>query len=154
MRYINMARLDKTKLFEAAKKTDIPQVTGSGSGKYSISVVNSDGNGKRITLSKTLVEKLGLTDSISLLPLKESGVLMVAKQLPFERASNIALNSKDKRTAYHAEAVQLIAATFSLDYSSKTSYSFNDIEFITEDGMEIAAVYMPISKTESKAETT
>lgn len=148
-----MVRLDKTKLFEAAKKTDIPQVTGSGSGKYSISVGNSDGNGKRITLSKALVEKLSLTNSVSLLPLKENGILMVAKKLPFERASDITLNSKDKRTAYNAEAVQLITAAFGLDYSVKTSYSFNDIDFMTEDGTEIAVIYMPVPTPKDKAET-
>ena len=146
-------KINKAALFEAAKKADIPQVSGSGSGKYSISVVNSDGNGKRISLSKALVEKLGLTDSVSLLPIKENGILMVAKKLPFERASDITLNSKDKRTAYNAEAVQLITATFGLDYSSKTSYSFNDIEFMDEDGMEIAAVYMSVPVTDSKAES-
>lgn len=140
-----MAFLDKSMLFEAANSSDIPQVTSTGGGgKYSISVVNSDGNGKRITLSKALIQRLGLEGSVSLLPLKDHGVLMLAKELPFARASTIQLNSKDGRIAYNADAVHLVVTTFALDYSNgRTSLSFNDIEFMEEDGMEIAVVHMP-----------
>lgn len=134
------------KLFEAAEAADIQQVTGSGSGKYSVSVVNSDGNGKRITLSKSLVEELGLDGHVSLIPLKHERVLMLAKTLPFPRASNIELTSKDKRTAYHAEAVKLIVTAFNLNYSGgKTSMSFSDINFTERDGVVIAVVTIPAS---------
>lgn len=148
-----MVRLDKNKLFAAANNINIPQVTGTGSGKYSITVVNSDGNGKRITFSKALVEKLGLTEGVSLIPLKDEGILMAAKKLPFERASHILLNSKDKRTAYNAEAVQLITKAFKLDYTNgRTSYSFNNVDFMTDNGMEIAVIQIsaPSSASEVK----
>lgn len=139
-----MAFLDKSMLFEAANNSDIPQVSGTGGGgKYSISVVNSDGNGKRISFSKGLIQRLGLDGSVSLLPLKDHGVLMLAKELPFTRASKIKLNSKDGRIAYNADAVHLVVTTFGLDYSNgRTSLSFNNVEFMEEDGMEIAVVQM------------
>ena len=136
--------LNFDKLFEAAEAADIQQVSGNGSGKYSVSVVNSDGNGKRITLSKSLVEELGLDGHISLIPLKQERVLMLAKTLPFPRASNIELTSKDKRTAYHAEAVKLIVTAFNLNYSGgKTSMSFSDITFTEHNGISVAIVTIP-----------
>ena len=136
-------RVNFEKLFETAKTADVQQVSVSGSGKYSISVVNSDGNGKRITLSKALVQKLGLDGSVSMLPLQGEGVLMLAKELPFASASNIALTSSDKRIAYHAGAVKLLVDTFRLDYSKKTSMSFSDVEFTEQGGMTIAVVTIP-----------
>lgn len=139
-------RVNFEKLFEVAKTAEVQQVSGSGSGKYSVSVVNSTGNGKRITLSKALAEKLDLDGSVSMLPLQSEGVLMVAKELPFASASNIELTSSDKRTAYHAGAVKLLVDSFNLDYSGgKTSMSFNDVEFTEHNGETVAIVTIPVS---------
>ena len=139
-------RVNFEKLFEVAKTAEVQQVSASGSGKYSISVVNSNGNGKRITLSKALVEKLDLDGSVSMLPLPGEGVLMVAKELPFASASTIELTSSDKRTAYHAGAVKLLVDSFNLDYSGgKTSMSFNDVEFTEHNGETVAIVTIPVS---------
>ena len=139
-------RVNFEKLFEAAKTAEVQLVSASGSGKYTISVVNSNGNGKRITLSKALVEKLDLDGSVSMLPLQGEGVLMVAKELPFASASTIELTSSDGRIAYHAGAVKLLVDTFNLDYSGgKTSMSFNDVEFTEHNGETVAIVTIPAS---------
>ena len=136
--------IDLGKLFQVAETAEVAQVATTGSGKYSVSVVNSNGNGKRITLSKALVEKLELDGYVSMMPLQSEGVLMLAKTLPFDNASTIELNSSDRRIAYHAGAVKLIVDTFSLDYSGgRTSMSFNDIEFGERDEVVIAIVKIP-----------
>ena len=131
-------------LFAAAQAATVQSVTGTASGKYSVSVVNSNGNGKRITLSKALVEKLELDGSVSFIPLKEERVILMAKELPFPSASTIELTSGDKRIAYNADAVKLLVDEFDLDYSGgRTSMSFNHIDFNVHDGITIATIEIP-----------
>ena len=148
-RKVRISMRNIQKLFEAAASQNIPKVSGS-TGKYSVSVVNSDGNGKRITLSKALRDKLQLSDSISMVPLKKERVLMMAKALPFESASNIQLNSSNGRISYNAGAVKLIVDTFGLDYSNRTSMSFSDIEFDTHEGMTVAIVNIPATQQDGQ----
>ena len=143
---VNRNKIDKAKLFAAAEAAEVARIASTGSSKYSVSVINSDGNGKRVVFSKELVKKLNLNGCVSLLPVKGESVLMVASVLPFENASTIKLTSADKRTAYHAGAVQLIANTFDLDYTDKTSMSFGDVDFIDHEGVTIAVFTIPADK--------
>ena len=140
-----MVKKDFSKIFEAAKVAEVRQVSATGSSKFSISIVNSDGNGKRVTLSKALIDKLQLEGSVYMLPLAEENVLLLAKEMPFPSASKIALTSKDGRISYNADAVKLIVDTFGLDYSKCTSKSFNQIEFEDQDGITYAVVTMVAS---------
>lgn len=137
-----MIKKNFNQLFEAAKVAEVRQVSATGSSKYSVSVVNSDGNGKRVTLSKALIEELGLEGSVYMLPLADEKVLLLAKTMSFPSASKIVLNSKDQRTAYNADAVKLLVDTFGLDYAKCTSKAFNQIEFEDQDGITYAAVTM------------
>lgn len=138
---------DFNALFEAAKVAEVRQVSATGSGKYSVSVVNSDGNGKRMTLSKALLEKLELEGYVCMLPLAEENILLLAKDMPFPSASKIELTSKkDPRIIYNADAVELLVKTFNLDYSNgRTSLSFRQIEFEEHEGVTYAAVTMVAS---------
>ena len=141
-----MKKVNFDKLFAAAETAEVQQVSTNGSSKYSVSVVNSNGNGKRVTLSKALVEKLALDGSVSMLPLQDEGVLMLAKELPFASASTIALTSSDGRIAYHAGAVKLLVDSFRLNYSNgKTSMAFNEVEFTEHEGVTIAVITIPPS---------
>ena len=146
-----MIKRDFSKLFAAAQEENLPQISGNGSGKYSVSIVNSSGNGKRVTLSKALVEKLQLEGTVDILPVPSENAVMMGKTLSFPCTSQIELNSADKRTAYHANAVKVIVEAFGLDYSNKTSMSFNDIEFAEIDGVPIAVVNMPAAETGASA---
>lgn len=137
-----MIKKDFSKLFEAAKVADVRQVSATGSSKFSVSIVNSDRNGKRVALSKALIDKLGLEGSIYMLPLADEGVLLLAKIMSFPSASKIVLNSKDQSISYNADAVKLLVDTFGLDYSKCTSKAFNQIEFEEQDGVTFAVVTM------------
>jgi hypothetical protein len=133
-------------LFEAAQVAEVRQVSATGSSKYSVSVVNSDGNGKRVALSKALFEKLQLEGSVCMLPLAEENVLLLAKEMPFPSTSKIELTSKkDPRIIYNADVVALLVDTFGLDYTNCTSKSFNQIEFEEHEGVTFAAVTMVAS---------
>lgn len=144
-----MVKRNFNQLFEAAKVAEVRQVSATGSSKYSVSVVNSDGNGKRVTLSKALIEKLELEGSVYMLPLAGEGVLLLAKEMSFPSASKIVLNSKDQRISYNADAVKLLADTFGLDYSKCTSKAFNQIEFEEQDGVTFAVVTMSAGNTDA-----
>ena len=137
-----MVKKDFNKLFQAAQVAEVRQVSATGSSKYSVSVVNSDGNGKRVTLSKALIEKLELEGSVYMLPLANEGVLLLAKAMAFPSASEIVLNSKDQRISYNADAVKLLVDTFGLDYSKCTSKAFNQIEFESHEDITFAVVTM------------
>lgn len=142
-----MVKRNFNQLFEAAKVAEVRQVSATGSSKYSVSVVNSDGNGKRVALSKALFEKLQLEGSVCMLPLAEENVLLLAKEMPFPSTSKIELTSKkDPRIIYNADVVALLVKTFGLDYSNgRTSLSFNQIEFEEHEGVTFAAVTMVAS---------
>ena len=77
-------------LLAKANATNIPVVNAAagGSSKYSMGIVNSKDNGKRLTFSKALSAKLGLTETVQMLPLIEEGVLLVAKELPGNSVSS------------------------------------------------------------------
>ena len=140
-----MVRRDFNKLFQTAKVAEVRQVSATGSSKYSVGIVNSDRNGKRVTFSKSLIEKLGLEGSVYMLPLADEGVLLLAKEMSFPSASEIVLNSKDQSISYNADAVKLLVDTFGLDYTNCTSKAFNQIEFEEHEGVTFAAVTMVAS---------
>lgn len=114
--------------------------TFSAASGFSFGIVNAEGNGKRLSISKAISEKLGLEDSAMIIPLVDSGVVIIGKTLPFPKASELTLKGKEKKLAYNAGAVKLLAKVFDLDFSVKTSMSFSDITFDVVDDVDVAIV--------------
>lgn len=112
------------------------------SGKFSFGIVNSTGNGKRITINKSLSEKLELTDTVSVLPHSDKNVLVIGKSLPFDSASVVKINGQDKKTCYSAGIVKLIAKSFNIDFSKHVSRSFTNIDIDEIDGIPVAIIDM------------
>lgn len=125
-------------LINEANRSNI--ATFSAASGFSFSIVNAEGNGKRISISKAIADKLGLEDSAMLIPLVESGVVIVGKTLPFPNASELTLKGKEKKIAYSAGAVKLLTKLFSLDFSTKTSRSFSDITFDVINDIDVAII--------------
>lgn len=125
-------------LINEANRSNI--ATFSAASGFSFSIVNAEGNGKRISISKAIADKLGLENTAMLIPLADSGVIMIGKTLPFPNASELKLNGKEKKIAYNAGAVKLLTKLFNLDFSAKTSRSFSDVTFDVIDGVDIAIV--------------
>ena len=130
----------KQTMRERAFSANAPTITASAGGDFSFGIVNSESNGKRVSVSKSLSKKLELTDNLAILPMIEDGVVLLAKELPFPATSHVSIRGKDKKIAYSASLVQLLTEVFALDYSARTSMSFSDIDFDTVDDVPVAIV--------------
>lgn len=140
-------------LLELASQSETPVIRNTASnGKYSFSVVNSDSNGKRISISKALAEALDLEDGVSLLPVQEEGLLMLSKKPLSAKASSGKLNGSGKKLCYNAGLVRLITDTFRLDFSDHVSLSFSDIAVQESEGEPVAVVVMQKDRGEEKSE--
>lgn len=128
-------------LFEALMVEVLPRIALSG-GKYSVGIVNNS-NGKRMTVSKALAERLELSDFVYAMPSAEKGLLVLGKALPFPSAYKVSLNGTGKKIAYNTELVQVLSQAFKLDFSKCTSRTFNDISFDELEGTEVAIVNFP-----------
>ena len=118
-----------------------------GNNTHSMTIVYSEANGKRVTFSKALSEKLALKNAVYLAPLPSEGVLMVAGSPVFGNAMAGNLSGKEKRICYRADIVRTLIELFQLDYSEHVSRSFADISFEDSDGTPIAVIKLsdPIS---------
>lgn len=131
-------------LLAKASAANIPVVTASagGSNKYSMGVVNSKNNGKRLTFSKALSARLGLTETVHMIPVMDDGVLLVAKELPGNTVSCGSLSGEEKKICYSAQLVELLTKVFKLDFSEHVSRSFGDVQFETHGDLTIAVITM------------
>lgn len=133
---------DFNKLCEAAKNQSPVAVmhTSSGNSPLSFGIVNSSANGKRISLSKSLVANLGLDNQIAIIPIPAEGVVMVARDLPFDGAIRGELRGEDKKLWYASNIVLLLTELFGLDFKTRVSRSFNDISINELDGVPVATI--------------
>lgn len=98
----------------------------SGRGSY-ISIVKST-NGKRLTISKKVNERLGYPKELFIGFDNDCLVIFNADGLD---GGNIKLdkNEEDKLNIYNTNLVNLIIDEFNIDYTDKTSRSFSDGHF-------------------------
>ena len=131
-------------LKKAAETVVLPEAVipaSAGRGKMSFSIVNSKKNGKRITITNTLANALGVTDSISILPIPEEEVFLIAKALPFERAEECSLTSDEShKISYTTRVVLWLTDCFGFDYSDSTSKTFQEINIDKFDDGTIVAI--------------
>ena len=102
------------------------EAKSSSKGKISINIVNTISNGKRIKLSRGLMEKLGDPSSIQFRILDEKIVL----------GSNLDVNEKSFKfskstlgTIYSYSVVASFTEVLNLDFSSVTSITLSNIHF-------------------------
>lgn len=131
--------------------TNSNTAVSAGSSKYSVSIVNNT-NGKRISISKALSEKLELADTAFFLPVESAGDLLISTEKLSDKVSVATLGGKDKKICYNAALVSLLTASFKLDFENKTSCSFNNIEFDTVNGAPVAIVHMNDATVEEGGE--
>lgn len=135
---------------EASESTPVIATSGGGSGRYSLGIVNSKSNGKRISISKALTQKLGLTDTVQMAAFPQHGFLMMASTLPSKKASSCFLTGDDKKIGYSADIVHRLTEDFNLDFSEHVSRSFSKVEFEEQNGVCIAYIHIcdPIAPNE------
>ena len=106
---------------------------------YSVSIVNSS-NGKRVTFSKSLCQKLSIGEEVYILPCVESNVILVSGVKFSDKAQVCSVKGSDKKLSYNAELVKKLTENFKLDFTGITSKSFNDISIEDFEGMTISTV--------------
>ena len=126
----------------ALKNNRLASTNHNGVGTYSVNIVNNK-NGKRVSFTKALVAKLGLTDSVDIVVLEEDHTILIGRNLPFEEAkTTYKLSGDDKKLIYNSTLIQELTEIFSLDFGGKTSKSFTEITFNTDDSGVMAAVVL------------
>lgn len=134
-----MNKLSINELIALAETSNVPFVTSTGANKCSFCIVNNI-NGKRLSFSKMLSQKLELSTEVFLLPLPSQGKILLANTPISPKASVGTLSGVDKKICYSAQLVKGVSAAFQLDFSEKTSIAFSDIEFDTVNGTTVAIV--------------
>ena len=111
-----------------------------GGSKISISIINSEKNGKRMIFSKKLLEELGNPLEIQfVLSTTESCLFIGENLLPDE--NKYAFTKEGFNVLYCGAIIPKIVTTFGLDYSNgKTSLTFNNIEIEEMGGSPVAIV--------------
>ena len=111
------------------KATIIPSAVRTSHGKYSVGIVCSEKNGKRVTLTSALAKRLKLDDKVFVTAYIDDGFIMFSPSALNGYSLEVHLMGTDKKIAYNAGLVHFLIDNFNLDYSSCVSKSFSDIVF-------------------------
>lgn len=131
-----------------AQSISLPSITSTskGNSKFSFGIVNSKTNGKRLSFSKALAEKIDLDKCAYLTPICEDGKVLVAGTKVFD-SYECSLRGDDKKLSYNSGVVETLTELFSLDFSKHVSISFSKIDFEEYEGVNIAIITLspPVS---------
>lgn len=95
-------------------------------------VVNSEKNGKRVTISKELSDELGNIETVEI-GFTENGIV-VGNKLPENGTEFRFKKSGNKGVIYSSSLVDEVTEEFKLDFSNRVSITFVDAEEIEVDG--------------------
>lgn len=142
-------------LLVLANNAVIPNISSmdeTSNGTLSFGVVNSNSNGKRITISKALAAVLNLDNAVYLTFVPQEGVLILSSSKVSGTSVKVTLkgNKKTKRTGYNAVVVFALKKSFDLDYSNCVSLSFRDIAINNNNGISCAIINMRMPSKLSK----
>lgn len=102
-----------------------------------MSVVNSN-CGKRVTLSKDLMDKLNNPNKVTMSFSEES--IAIGVTLPNNNNQLTIKLSGKKGVIYSSGIVSEITDKYGLDFSNRTSVTFSEVEYIENEGCTIAII--------------
>lgn len=139
-------------LEKAARAVQLPNIATSAScnSRLSLNIVNSKRNGKRIRFSSGLASAVGITENAAILPIESEGLLMIAEKLSYPAARSVTLKDDGgAKIAYSYGMVALLTEVFKLDFTFRTSMSFDDISIDNlADGTTVALIHIPNGQPE------
>ena len=133
---------NKLTFFEKIKNIEsisIPNFSHKCNSAPSVSIVYSK-SGKRITISKSLAERLKLNKTCYMYLDFKDKIIFLTRDALAESAIQLSLNGDDKKICYKSSFVEYIVKEFNLDYSKATSHAFSKIAFEKEGDVEMAAI--------------
>jgi len=150
---MNSYNLDN--LLALANNVVIPNIFSTdetSNGTLSFGVVNSNSNGKRFTISKTLAAVLNLDNAVYLTFVPQEGILLLSATKVSDTSVRVTLKGtkKTKRIGYNAVVVLSLKKSFNLDYSNCVSLSFRDITIDNNNGTPCAIINMRMPTKLSK----
>jgi hypothetical protein len=114
---------------------DVPIHSKSRSGgkeSLSISVVNTSRNGARVTLTNKLIDVLGLQGEAQF-GIIDDDRLVIGRLVPNAEKGYPFSTGVGTNIIYRRELVDILSEAFELDYTSKSSLSFNKINIVTKE---------------------
>lgn len=103
------------------------KISEGKAGQYSLRIVNTSQNGRRIELSKSIVSTLELEDQV-FVTMTENPVTLLFSKFPLDECFSTAFPLKNSRTIYASGIVQAVSKNAELDYSNCSSHSFASSE--------------------------
>ena len=131
--------------------TAIPQAARSSRGKYSLGIVCSEKNGKRLTLTASLVKALKLDDTLFITAYANDGIIILSSVAINECSLETNLKGDDGKISYNAGLVHFLINTFKLDYQGIVSKVFHDFTFNDDYDNPMAILTFP--KAQANNET-
>jgi len=131
-----LQEFDINKLRPVASKSSSRENTEVGI----ISIINSVKNGKRISLSKGLMQKLNCPKTIQFSFYDES--IAIAENLPNNKGSFTIKEWKKQFLIYSAPLVNEITRTFDLDFEGITSKTFHEARYMNIEETTVAMISM------------
>lgn len=125
--------------------TPITPVAHTSRGKYSVGIVCSANNGKRVTFTAALSEKLNLKDKVYITAYVKDGFIVIGSTPYNELSSEFKLSGEGKKISYSAELVHYLIDAFNLAYDNCVSRSFSDIVFNNDPNIPMAILNFPVT---------
>ena len=125
---------------------EIPQVAAcsrAGNGPLVFSVVYSESNSKRLSISKALASALDLKTNAYLLAIPAKNILLLSKMNIANKAIELKLSGEGKKLVYASPVVTMLINKFKLNYDSCTSKAFKEITLdFMENDVPVAIISM------------
>ena len=123
--------------------TSIPHAARSSRGKYSLGIVCSEKNGKRLTLTASLAKALILEDKLFITAYADDGLIVLSPGAINEYSVKTALRGEEGKISYNAGLVHFLIDTFNLDYEGVVSQVFHDFTFNNDPNNPMAILTFP-----------
>ena len=137
------------------KATPITPSARTGRSKFSVTIVCSERNGKRVTFTSALAARLKLGNMIYVTAYADDGFIVLGATPFNESSSAFSLSGDDMKIAYSSGLVHFLIETFHLEYGDHVSKSFGDISFNDNPDAPMAMLKfsMPSMPVESEVAT-
>lgn len=126
-------------IFEALMTAEAPDMPAPV-GKYSMGIVNSKSNGRRITLSKSIADKLQIENELFAMPAEGENKLVITKAKVFPNSVKLNASGEGKKTIYCGPLVELLTKMFALDFSKNVCKTYSNVSFEEFKGEQVAVI--------------
>jgi hypothetical protein len=126
------------------------QASKPASKASSLTIVNTKRNGRRITIAREVIVKIG-SPTLVQIALNKTGVA-IGKDLTGDDNNFQLRNAAKNAVIYSSELVQEITDTFDLDFTGRTSLSYHEVTYLNIKGKPVAFIAIKQKDLQDHAE--